>query len=71
MGNLRTPHKPKARSEWSHLNSGRSVENAPLKKGGKETKWPHTVHMGNCEYCGAKNVTMIPIRDFKWPKDKK
>lgn len=38
-----------------------------LSKGGAETKFPHTVHEGDCEYCGHKKVVMVPVRDFKWP----
>lgn len=40
------------------------------KRGGIETTWAHTVHMGDCEYCDSKGVTMVPIRDFKWPKER-
>ena len=39
-------------------------------RGGIETEWVHTVHLADCQYCGAKNVIMVPVRDFKWPKSK-
>lgn len=40
-----------------------------IEKGGKmRHSVGNTVHMGNCGYCGSKNVTMIPTRDFIWEK---
>ena len=29
-----------------------------------------TVSLGDCELCGAKNVTLIPWVDFNFPKNK-
>ena len=30
-----------------------------------------TASLGDCEVCGAKDVTLIPWVDYSWPKDKK
>lgn len=43
-----------------------------VSKGGKLPKgWVGTVMCSDCEYCGAKGLTMIPIRDFRWSEVKK
>lgn len=31
--------------------------------------FPVTSTIGTCAFCGEKKVSLIPQRDFKWPKE--